>query len=123
MRLLLDTQILVWMVNGDRRFRLQWIDAFANRESSLHVSVVVAFEYAELQMRKRLPVDEPMAELVDRFGLAVEGLPGECWRLADNLPPIHRDPVDRMLVAHALSEGMTLITADANIRRYPVECI
>jgi len=36
-----------------------------------------------------------------------------------NLPPIHRDPFDRMLVAQALIEDLTIITCDENIRRYP----
>ena len=39
--------------------------------------------------------------------------------LAPTLPPIHRDPVDRMLVAHAIALEMPLVTADANIARYP----
>ena len=123
MRLLLDTQVLVWMVNGDRRLHAGWIAAIAAPDASLHVSSVVAFEYTDLQMRKRIPVAEPLAELVDRFDLAIEDFPQHCWRLASDLPPIHRDPVDRMLVAHALAEGFTLATADANIRRYPVRFI
>src|SRR5262245_9772484 len=98
-RLLLDTQILVWMVTGDRRLSTEWIAGLTNPESSLHVSVVVAFEYSELQQRKRIPVDETMDELIERFDFAVEGFPADCWRIAAQLPPIHRDPVDRMLVA------------------------
>ena len=123
MRLLLDTQILVWMVNGDRRFRADWFDIVFDEASSLYVSVAVAFEYSDLQQRNRLPVSEPMSDLIERFDLLIEGFPGECWRLAAKLPLIHRDPVDRMLIAHAMHEGMALVTADANIRRYPVECI
>lgn len=123
MRLLLDTQMLVWMVNGDRRLRSVWIDAIVSDRNSLHVSPVIAFEYADLQMRRRIPVDELMDALVDRFDLTVEPFPLDCWRLAANLPLIHRDPVDRMLVAHAISGGFTLATADANLRRYPVTTI
>jgi len=122
-RLLLDTQILVWMVNGDRRLRGDWVAAISALDTSLHVSAVVAFEYADLQLRRRIPVDEALAELVDRFELAIERYPEDCWRLASDLPPIHRDPVDRMLVAHALAGGFTLATADATIRRYPVPVI
>jgi len=122
-RLLLDTQILVWMVNGDRRLRGAWIEAISSEEASLHVSPVVAFEYVDLQQRKRVPVDEPLAELIERFDLSVEDFPADCWRRASSLPPIHRDPVDRMLVAHALAGGFTLATADANIRKYPVPVI
>lgn len=123
MRLLIDTQILVWLVRGDARLRPEWIDAIGDEGNSLHVSSVVAFEYTDLQLRKRIPVDEPLTELVERFDLAVEGFPADCWHQAGDLPQIHRDPVDRMLIAHALASGMTLITADASIRRYPVACL
>jgi PIN domain nuclease of toxin-antitoxin system len=47
----------------------------------------------------------------------------QSWEITAGLPLIHRDPVDRMLVAHALVDGMTILTADANIRRYPVPTI
>jgi PIN domain nuclease of toxin-antitoxin system len=47
-------------------------------------------------------------------------LPQDIWRVVGDLPDIHRDPLDRLLIAHALTEGMTLVTADTNIRRYPV---
>jgi PIN domain nuclease of toxin-antitoxin system len=111
------------MVSGDSRLRPEWIDAFGKPENSLSVSVIVAFEYTDLLLRRRLPIDESLDRLIERFNLTIEDFPGECWRLLNELPRTHQDPVDRMLVAHALHEGMTLITADANIRRYPVACI
>ena len=120
MRLLLDTQILIWMVNGDRRFRLELSTTIANADS-LHVSAVTAFEYSDLQSRGRIPVDEPFDELVDRFDLEMEGYPVDCWRVAVQLPRIHRDPVDRMMIAHAIAGDFTLVTADRTIRAYPVK--
>ena len=50
-------------------------------------------------------------------------LPHECWCRVQQLPDIHRDPIDRLLVDHALTSDMHIVTADANIRRYPVFCI
>lgn len=122
MRLLLDTHILVWLINGDRRLDAAKREAFSTADS-LHVSAVVGFEYAELQRRGRLPVDEPLAELIERFELQASDLPARSWEILPTFPDIHRDPIDRMLVAHALTEGMTILTADANIRRYPVPTI
>lgn len=123
MRLLLDTQILVWLVTGDRRLHAEWIAAISNPDSQLATSAVTAFEYADLKLRGRLPVSEPLSELQARFGMVVEPLPAECWSVASELPTIHRDPVDRMLVAHALVAQAIIVTADANIRRYPVACV
>lgn len=70
--------------------------------------------------RQRIAIEEPISELMERFDLVVDVFPADAWRVTARLPPIHRDPVDRMLIAHALVKGMTLLTADANIRRYPV---
>lgn len=43
--------------------------------------------------------------------------------LLKNLPAIHRDPFDRILVAHAIAHGPTILTPDSNIHRYPVHCL
>ena len=123
MRLLLDTQILVWMINGDRRLRQSWQDAMAAPDAELQISAVIAFEFTDLQLRGRLPVDENISELERRFDVTVIPFPAEGWDILRGLPLIHRDPVDRMLVAHALFDSAALLTADANIRRYPVPCI
>ena len=122
-RLLLDTQILVWMINGDRRLRRTWQDAMTAPDAELQISAVVAFEFTELQLRGRLPVDESISELEDRFDLQIVAFPAGGWDILRSLPSIHRDPVDRMLVSHGLLEGAALVTADANIRRYPRPCI
>ena len=122
-RLLLDTQILIWMVSGDKKLTPAFLAALQNPDATLHVSAVTAYEYADLQNRKRIPVDEPLAELIDRFDLSIEPFPANCWQAAALLPDIHRDPVDRMLIAHALSAEMTLVTADTLMRQYPVALI
>ncbi|MGF1549748.1 MAG: type II toxin-antitoxin system VapC family toxin [Sphingomonadaceae bacterium] len=111
------------MVNGDRRLRAAVRRAIADPETSLHVSAVIAFEFAELQQRRRIPISETLDEIAGQFELTFEPLPSECWRLASQLPHIHGDPIDRMAVAHAILAGYVLATADANIRRYPVETI
>jgi PIN domain nuclease of toxin-antitoxin system len=50
-------------------------------------------------------------------------LPQNCWTFAASLPYIHGDPIDRMLIAHALMEDLVLVTADTIIRKYPVKLI
>ena len=118
--LLLDTQMLVWMVGDRRKLPAGLTAAFENLETALLVSAVTAWEYADLLHRGRLPVTEGLPELQSRFGLEIVDLPHECWRLASQLPYIHGDPIDRMAVAHAIVGGYVLVTADANMRRYPV---
>lgn len=123
MQLLLDTHIIVWIVLDDSRLSDAQRRALQDPENAILVSPVTAYELTQLQKTRRIPLSEPIDRLGDLIGFALVDLPQDIWRVVTDLPDIHRDPVDRMLIAHALSGGMTLVTADANIRRYPVSCI
>lgn len=123
MRLLLDTQLLVWIALGDTRISRPATDAIQSPDNQLFVSATVAFEFTDLQIRRRFPVHDPIGLLAAVIGFDIVDFPAGAWHIAPTLPDIHRDPVDRMLVAHALSENYVLVTADATIRGYPVESI
>lgn len=117
-----DTHVLVWLMSGDSmlpeagRNLLLGADRFA-------VSAVTAWEYADLQQRGRLPDSPPFEQLAEGLGFTVESFPRGAWRLAAALPPIHGDPVDRMVIAHTLIADGRLATVDANMRRYPVNLL
>lgn len=121
--ILLDTHTIVWMATGDPRLSRIDRTALLDPRRDLLVSAVVAFELADLQQRGRIAMAETLDFLREHMNFELADLPAGCWRIANSLPPIHRDPVDRMLIAHALAEGWALATADANIRRYPVPCV
>jgi len=123
MNLLLDTQVLVWLLTGDRRLRSEWLAVLANSDNRAFVSAVVAWEYSDLRNRGRLPVDENIDEVVTLFALEVLDFPAIAWSVAEQLPDIHRDPVDRMLVAHAIVLDMVIVSADQKVRRYPVRSL
>jgi PIN domain nuclease of toxin-antitoxin system len=120
MRLLLDTHILIWLVLNDRRLSAKQRDAIADPDNALLISPVVAYELAHLQITGRIPLQEPVDRLQELVGFQLIALPPETWRSVAGLPDIHRDPIDRLLIAHALCSESSLVTADANIRRYPV---
>jgi PIN domain nuclease of toxin-antitoxin system len=119
-RLLLDTQLLVWIVFDDRRISRRAAEAVRSPDNSLHVSAAVAFEFADLQKRGRFPITDSIDVLSELIGFSVADLPAETWRIAATLPDLHRDPVDRMMIAHAILGGFTLVTADRTMRAYPV---
>lgn len=121
--ILLDTHVIVWMASGDPRLNRVDQAALSDPLRPLVVSVVAAYEFVELQRRGRLAITEPLDFLCQQMDFEIEGLPADCWQQAAGLPQIHRDPIDRMLVAHAMSRGFTLATADSNIRKYPVRTI
>ena len=123
MRLLLDTHILIWLVLNDKRLTAIQRTALGNPDNALVVSPVVAYELTYLQGIGRIALREPIDRLQELTGFELVDLPHRAWQFAANLPDIHRDPIDRMLIAHALCDGVGLVTADANIRRYAVECV
>jgi PIN domain nuclease of toxin-antitoxin system len=116
-----DTHVLVWLAKNDPR--LPEVGRAALVEEGFSLSVTTAFEYADLHQRGRLPQRPTLIDILADFGATVEPLPAESWSIVNKLPPIHRDPVDRMLIAHAMIAEARLATADTNIRRYPVKTL
>lgn len=121
--LLLDTHTLVWLSAGDARLSATARDAIVGDDAALAVSAVTAWEYADLERRGRFNGASGFQKLIDSFALTLLDYPADIWRLARSLPDLHRDPVDRMLIAHAIHQGLTLVTADATMRRYPVKTL
>ena len=121
--LLLDTQILVWLSTGDPRLSASAKGAIFDPSAELWVSALTAFEFTDLQQRKRVPTDENIETLCQIYGFTLIGFPSGGWAVAATLPQIHRDPVDRMLIAHAIMTDMTLITSDSDMHKYPVKTL
>ena len=111
------------MVARDDRLSSAQKAAILDPENSLLVSAATAYEYAHLLKDGRLPIVETFAALQRDIGFELLDLPAKIWETIDTLPIIHRDPIDRMLVAHGIVAGLTVVTADRNIKLYPVKTI
>lgn len=121
MRLLVDTNVLIWAAEGSPRLPAAAADMLLDPKHDLWFSVLAVAEVAVKFARGR--PDFQVDPLVFRQALLSDGY-GELLltgahvvRLAD-LPPIHKDPFDRLLIAQAMAEGVTLVTADATLGRY-----
>jgi PIN domain nuclease of toxin-antitoxin system len=123
MNLVLDTHVLVWIGSGSATFSSLARAAIEDDSTNLFVSAVTAWEFADLAARKRIPQSVPFDTLQRELSFDVLDVPASLWMLAASLPHHHGDPIDRMLIAHTLSLGMTLISADRTIRLYPVQTI
>lgn len=123
MALLIDTHALIWVGEGNPRLPECVQARLSDPAEELFVSAVTAYEYADLQHRRRIPQEADFAGLQARLQFGTLDYPADLWRIAAALPAIHRDPVDRMLVAHALALEMPLVTADADIHRYPIKTV
>ncbi|MBK5258403.1 MAG: type II toxin-antitoxin system VapC family toxin [Thermoanaerobaculia bacterium] len=121
MKLLLDTQILLWAAGQPERLSAPARKQLDNPGNELLFSAASIWEIAiknglgrddfrvEPRLLRRGLLDNGYTELPITSQHAVS---------TDTLPPLHRDPFDRMLLAQALVEGITLLTADAQLARY-----
>jgi PIN domain nuclease of toxin-antitoxin system len=126
-RVLLDTHVWLWMWGEPERLRNEARDVIEDLATELNVSAVSAWEIATKAAagRLRLPTSvedwltdprhrRDVAELPISFAHAIR---------AGTLPPHHRDPFDRMLVAQAQVEGLVLVSADPKLAAYEVEAL
>ena len=124
LRLLLDTHSLIWSLDEPERLPERVGELISDPRAIIYVSAVSTTEIAIKVVlgRLRLPLNELPAAL-EATGL--RELPvkiSHTLAMAD-LPLLHRDPFDRLLIAQARAERLTLVTRDRTIRRYPVDAL
>jgi len=127
MKLLLDTHVFLWLNGSPEKLTTAAREACENPGNSLYLSLASVWEIQIKQQLGKLELDTPWQDMIKTqqidndmallpIQLAhVEGLAA--------LPSVHRDPFDRMLVAQAITEGMTVITVDPVFSDYPVRVI
>jgi PIN domain nuclease of toxin-antitoxin system len=122
MRLLLDTLILLWMSDEPALLSPSARELLGDPANQLHFSPVNIWEIAVKNAADR--ADFEVDTRAFRNDLAQRGfieLPvtSEHALAIGDLPLLHKDPFDRMLVAQAIVEGVVLLTSDASLARYP----
>jgi PIN domain nuclease of toxin-antitoxin system len=122
-RLLLDTQILIWLPAADKRLKKKIVDVILDGETELFVSAVTAWEYSDLRKRGRVAAPDSITDLQLGLGFTLLDLPATIWSDVEKLPDIHRDPADRMLISHARFAELTLVTSDSKIQQYPIKTL
>jgi PIN domain nuclease of toxin-antitoxin system len=124
-KVLLDTHALIWFIGGDNQFSRKAREVLGGEQQGVFVSVVSIWEMAiklglgKLQIRLRL--EGELWAFLEQNGF--ELLPIEYAHAARValLPFKHRDPFDRLLVAQALIENMTIISHDAILDDYGIK--
>jgi len=119
-RLLLDTHALLWWLSNDRALGAAAKEAISDGGNEVYVSAASTWEISIKKAVGKLEAPEDMDRIVEeeRFlKLPVSLYHGE---MAGCLPDYHRDPFDRMIVAQARAEGLTIVTSDPDIPRYGV---
>ncbi len=122
MKLLLDTQLLLWAAGQPEKLSEEARSLLDNPRHELVFSAANLWEVAIKHELGR--ADFRVDPRLFRRGLLDNGygelaVTSEHAVAVDGLPPIHKDPFDRILVAQAIIEGITLLTADPQVARYP----
>ncbi len=120
MRLLLDTNALLWWIADAPRLGAAAREAIAAPETSVAVSAVSAFEIATKRAIGKLTFDGDLETELERNAFEPLAVTVPHAFGAGALPMIHRDPFDRILVAQASLEHRTLVTADTALARYGI---
>jgi PIN domain nuclease of toxin-antitoxin system len=123
MRVLLDTHALLWALADDDRLSVRAREVISSLENDVLVSAVSAWEIAIKSALGKLRVPDDLEQAVDAAGFVRKNIGFAPARRLRDLPAIHRDPFDRMLIAQAMEEGIPLVTTDGNITRYPIQTI
>jgi PIN domain nuclease of toxin-antitoxin system len=122
MRLLLDTHLLLWASEDSPRLPVLAASMIADPENELIFSVASIWEIS-IKHAKGLESFHARAgtvwEGLLENGYAELAVLGNHAVAAGNLPPIHKDPFDRILIAQAMVEGIIFLTADKVIAKYP----
>ena len=125
MRLLLDSHVVLWLLTDDRRLSATARALIGAASAECYVSAATWWELAIKESRgvSRFPL--PLTEIrAATLYAGVRELPvtaSHALRVTE-LPLLHRDPFDRMLIAQAMSEPMRLVTADAQVLAYQGAC-
>ncbi|GHU37970.1 twitching motility protein PilT [Betaproteobacteria bacterium] len=122
MKFLLDTHLLIWAVTEDQRLPVRAFELITDIQNEIFFSVLSLWEIAIKRGQHRADfLYEPRRVRRALLDNGYQELPILSHHVVDidNLPPIHKDPFDRLLVAQAMAGGITLLTADATVAQYP----
>jgi PIN domain nuclease of toxin-antitoxin system len=124
MRALLDTHAFLWWVTDDAQLSPAARAIIEDADNELYLSAASAWEITIKVQSRRLPLPVSPVEFVPQHmhESGFRPMPVEITHalLVHDLPPLHRDPFDRLLIAQAQAEGVPIITADPLIRQYDV---
>ena len=120
LRLLLDTHTFVWCLSDVPSLTEEARTAIAEPRNDVFVSAVTGWEISVKRAKGRMIAPDNLSAMIGEKGFIHLPLTFHHAEQAGNLPMHHRDPIDRILVAQALAEGLVLVTRDAFIPLYGI---
>jgi PIN domain nuclease of toxin-antitoxin system len=123
MNLLIDTHTLIWFGENDQQLSLKARYAIESPENTKFFSVVSFWEIAIKVNLGKLSLLKPLEQIIREIEASealILGISPAQILLLEQMPLHHRDPFDRMLIAQATAEGLTIVTRDPHFLNYGV---
>jgi PIN domain nuclease of toxin-antitoxin system len=126
LKYLLDTHVMLWLFADTKRIKKNVRETLADPAHAVYVSAASTWEITikaglrKLQLPNDLAPGEYLRRSIARAGLSMLDISSEHTYAVFSLPPIHQDPFDRLLIAQATVEDLTLVTADPKFKEYNV---
>ena len=127
MKLLLDTHIFLWFISGDQRLPTYLQNSIRDLNNDVYLSCVSVWEVTVKYQLGKLPLPESPEIYIpkqrQKHLINTLTLDEESVAQLLNLPLLHRDPFDRILICQALQHILTIVTVDTAIRAYSVNVL
>src|SRR5680860_438931 len=123
MNLLLDTHALIWILANEPILSAPARKAVEDPKNQVFVSAVTAWEIAIKRGLGKLRAPQNYLEALRRYRFTPLDVTSEHALAVEELPPHHNDPFDRLLIAQARCERLTLVTCDKRFRQYEVQLL
>jgi PIN domain nuclease of toxin-antitoxin system len=121
--LLLDTHTLIWALEDNPQLSAAAREAIIDGNNIVFVSAVSVWEISINKARGKLEAPDTLLEEIERLRFTPPDIGLAHADRAGKLPSIHMDPFDRMLIAQAQAEQLTLVTRNADIQKYQMHCV
>lgn len=123
MQYLLDTHVALWWLTDPTQLSKKAYDIISDKENSISVSSVSFWELAIKSSLGRVTIPHNLLSILGHNNINILPMVAEEALSIVDLPDLHKDPFDRMLIAQAKYNGMIFITRDEAIQNYPITFI
>ncbi|HEU5125814.1 MAG TPA: type II toxin-antitoxin system VapC family toxin [Verrucomicrobiae bacterium] len=127
MRILLDTCEFLWLISGDPKLSEPVADAIRDARNEVFLSSVSFWEICIKHRLGKLPLPQVPAQFIpfqrEQHRILSLALDESSVAQLSELPGLHRDPFDRMLICQAKAHGLILASSDPLVKQYPVTCL
>jgi PIN domain nuclease of toxin-antitoxin system len=123
MNLFLDTHVLLWWLDDNPLLSKQAKEYIADVDNIIFVSAVVIWEIRIKEALGKLEIAPDFFNIVKQQGFEILSITAQHANKVGDIPMHHRDPFDRMLIAQAIEESLTIVTHDRAFKAYEIPII